>query len=127
MAWVFTILRNHFYSQHRTKWREVEDVDGSYAHQMACAPEQEARLDYADLERALNKLAPEQREALLLVAAQGFAYEDAARICGVPEGTLKSRVSRGRARLAQLLSVEHPDDLGADRVTRAAMGSSAFH
>ena len=121
MAWVFTILRNHFYSQHRTKWREVEDVDGSYAHQMACAPEQEARLDYADFERALNKLAPEQREALLLVAAQGFAYEDAARICGVAQGTIKSRVSRGRARLAQLLSVEQLDDIGPDRVTRAAV------
>jgi RNA polymerase sigma-70 factor (ECF subfamily) len=121
MAWVFTILRNCFYSQHRTKWREVEDVDGTYAHQIACAPEQEAHLDYADFQRALTKLAPEQREALLLVAAQGFAYEDAARICGVAEGTIKSRVSRGRARLAQLLSVEHPDDLGPDRVTRAAV------
>jgi RNA polymerase sigma-70 factor (ECF subfamily) len=126
MAWLFTILRNRFYSQHRSKRREVEDVDGTYAHRMVCLPEQEAHLDFEDFRGALTQLAPEQREALLLVAAQGFAYEDAARICGVAEGTIKSRVSRGRARLAQLLSMEHPDDIGPDRVTRAAMGWSAF-
>ncbi len=124
-AWLFTILRNGFYSQQRTRGREVEDVDGSYASRIAHPPEQHGHLDFEDFRRALGQLVPEQREALLLVAAQGFSYEEAARICGVAEGTMKSRVSRGRERLARLLSVEHAQDLGPDPMTMAALEAQA--
>ncbi len=120
-AWLFTILRNSFYSQQRRKQREVEDVDGIYANRLAHAPEQGSRLDYEDFRKALAQLCPQQREALILIIAQGFSYEQAASICGVLIGTIKSRVSRGRARLAQLLAIEHPQDIGPDCMTMAAL------
>jgi RNA polymerase sigma-70 factor, ECF subfamily len=69
----------------------------------------------------LAKLPFEQREALLLVAAQGFSYEEAAEICGTRLGTIKSRVNRARKGLAELLAVEEPDDIGADRVFKAVL------
>jgi len=105
-AWLFTILRNGFYSQLRKKRREVEDPDGSYAARLWAPPEQPAKCDVQDMLRALARLSPEHREALLLIVAEGLSYEDAARVCGVPVGTMKSRVNRARARLAQLLAVE---------------------
>ena len=71
--------------------------------------------------KALGRLRVEHREALLLIVAEELSYEDAARVCGVPVGTIKSRVHRGRMRLAQLLAVEHADDLGPDRMTQAAL------
>ena len=120
-AWLFTILRNGFYSQHRKKRREVEDPDGSYAARLWAPPEQPARCDVQDMLKALAKLPVEHREALLLIVAEGLSYEDAARVCGVPVGTIKSRTFRARARLAQLLAVEEAEDLGPDRVTQAAL------
>jgi RNA polymerase sigma-70 factor (ECF subfamily) len=118
-AWLFTILRNLFHSQYRKRKREVEDVDGSYAARLKTAPEQGARLDFEDFRIALAKLPPDQREALLLVGAHGFSYEDAAHIMGCAIGTVKSRVNRARMRLAALLSVEDAEDLGTDRLMRA--------
>src|SRR5215217_8849643 len=122
-AWLFTILRNGFYSHHRKKRREVEDPDGSYAARLWAPPEQPARCDVQDMLKALAKLPVEHREALLLIVAEGLSYEDAARVCGVPVGTMKSRTFRARARLAQLLAVEEAEDLGPDRVTQAALQS----
>src|SRR5215217_8614183 len=104
-AWLFTILRNGFYSQHRKKRREVEDPDGSYAGRLWAPPEQHAKCDVQDMLKALAKLPVEHREALLLVVAEGLSYEDAAHVCGVPVGTIKSRVNRARAGLARLLAV----------------------
>jgi RNA polymerase sigma-70 factor (ECF subfamily) len=118
-AWLFTILRNLFHSEYRKRKREVEDPDGSYAAQLRTAPEQGARLDFQDFRAALAKLPADQREALLLVGAQGFSYEDAAAIMGCAVGTVKSRVNRARVRLAALLSVDDVEDLGADRLMRA--------
>ena len=123
-AWLFTILRNGFYSQHRKKRREVEDPDGSYAARLASAPEQPAKCDVQDMLKAFRKLAVEHREALLLIVAEGLSYEEAARICGVAVGTIKSRVSRGRVRLAELLGIKGTEDLGPDRVTQAALQSA---
>ena len=120
-AWLFTILRNGFYSQHRKKRREVADPDGFFAGRLRTAPEQNAKCDVQDMLKAFRKLAVEHREALLLIVAEGLSYEDAARVCGVPVGTMKSRVNRARVRLAQLLAVEHADDLGPDRMTQAAL------
>jgi RNA polymerase sigma-70 factor (ECF subfamily) len=119
-AWLFTILRNLFHSEYRKRKREVEDADGSYAARLATAPEQNARLDFDDLRLALAKLSPDQREAVLLIGAEGFSYEEAAQICGTAVGTIKSRVNRARRRLAELLSLEM-DDIGPDRFTRAAL------
>jgi RNA polymerase sigma-70 factor (ECF subfamily) len=120
-AWLFTILRNLFHSEYRKRRREVEDPDGSYAGRLKVQPEQGSRLDFEDFRSALAKLPPDQREALLLVGAQGFSYEDAAQICGVAVGTIKSRVNRARSRLASLLAVDDVEDLGPDRMTRAAL------
>src|SRR4051794_15106553 len=114
-AWLFTILRNGFYSQHRKKRREVEDPDGSYAARLRTAPEQTATCDVQDMLRALARLSPEHREALLLIVAEGLSYEDAAQVCGIAVGTIKSRVNRARERLARLLAVEATEDLGPDR------------
>ena len=120
-AWLFTILRNGFYSQHRKKRREVEDPDGSFAARLWAPPEQPAKCDVQDMLKAFRKLAVEHREALLLIVAEGPSYQDAARVCGVPVGTIKSRVNRARERLAELLAVEEAEDLGPDRVTQAAL------
>ena len=120
-AWLFRILRNLFYSQHRRAKHEVPDPDGSYAGQLRTAPDQGARCDVQDLRKALARLAVENREALILVAAEGLSYEEAAHICGVAVGTIKSRVSRGRVRLAELLGIRDADDLSPDQVTQAAL------
>ena len=120
-AWLFTILRNLFHSEYRKRRREVEDPDGSYAGRLKVQPEQGARLDFEDFRSALAKLPSDQREALLLIGASGFSYEEAANICGCAVGTIKSRVNRARSRLAAYLAVEEVEDLGPDRLTRAAL------
>ncbi|WP_018263170.1 sigma-70 family RNA polymerase sigma factor, partial [Methylobacterium sp. WSM2598] len=99
-AWLFTILRNAFYSEQRKRMREVQDEDGTYAARLFSAPDQGHRLDVQDLRAGLAKLPPDQREALILVGAEGLSYEEVARICGVAIGTIKSRVNRARNRLA---------------------------
>ena len=124
-AWLFTILRNCFYSEQRKRVREVEDADGSYADSLCTIPDQEARLDLEDFRQALMKLAPDQREALLLVGAEGFSYEEAAAICNVAMGTIKSRVNRARARLAELLGLDSENDFSTDRIIMAALPIAA--
>ena len=119
-AWLFTILRNIFYSDHRKRVREVEDQDGSYAARLATAPHQGDRLDVEDLQTALAKLPPDQREALVLVGAEGVSYEEAATIMGCKVGTVKSRVSRAHGRLAELLGYDE-EDLSSDRFIQSAM------
>ena len=74
--------------------------------------------------RALRSLPAEQREALILVGASGFSYEEAAAICDCAIGTIKSRVNRARTRLAELMSIESVDDFGPDRATRAVLGGN---
>ncbi|WP_262269127.1 sigma-70 family RNA polymerase sigma factor [Microvirga yunnanensis] len=119
-AWLFTILRNLFYTERRRKRREVEDPDGLMAGNLAVLPGQGAHLDFADMQAALAKLSVEQREALLLVAAEGVSYEEAAQICGTNIGTIKSRVNRARTRLAELMELSL-EDLGPDRLVRASL------
>ncbi len=120
-AWLFTILRNLFHSEYRKRRREVEDPDGVYAEQLTSQPEQGARLDFEDFRSALSTLPSEQREALLLVGASGFSYEETAAICGCAVGTVKSRVNRARSRLSGLLHLDAAEDIGPDRITRAAL------
>ena len=123
-AWLFTILRNSFRGQWRKARREVADPDGSYAGRLRTPPEQHGTCAVQDMLRVLGKVPTDQREALLLIVAEGLSYEEAAQVCGVPVGTLKSRVNRARARLAQLLAVKVTDDLGPDRVMQAALQSA---
>lgn len=120
-AWLLTILRNSFYSEFRKHRREVEDADGAYARSLNVQPEQDFKLLLKDLQRALAQLPLEQREALILVGSQGETYEEAAAICGVAVGTIKSRVSRARHHLAQLLQMKDQVDFGPDHLMRAAL------
>ena len=77
-AWLFTILRNLFRSEYRKRRREVEDSDGSYADTLKSHPEQHGRIEFEEFRKALSQLPPDQREALILVGASGFSYEEAA-------------------------------------------------
>jgi RNA polymerase sigma-70 factor (ECF subfamily) len=120
-AWLFTILRNLFRSEYRKRRREVEDAEGRYADTLKSNPEQTGRVEFQEFRTALDKLPADQREALILVGASGFSYEDAAAICGCAVGTIKSRVNRARTRLADLLSIDSVDDFGPDRATRAVL------
>ena len=120
-AWLFTILRNLFRSEYRKRRREVPDGDGTYADTMKTQPEQTSRVEFEEFRVALNKLPTDQREALVLVGASGFSYEEAAEICGCAVGTIKSRVNRARTRLAELMAIESADDFGPDRELRAVL------
>ncbi|HZA94328.1 MAG TPA: sigma factor-like helix-turn-helix DNA-binding protein, partial [Gemmatimonadales bacterium] len=106
--------------------REVEDPDGGTAARLAVPPEQDGHVDLEDLKAALAQLPIDQREALLLVGPQGFSYEEAAAICGARIGTIKSRVNRARTRLAELLGIESPEDIGADRVVKATIFNETY-
>ena len=101
-AWLFTILRNLFYEQSRRRKRESRALQANLPRQEGVEPAQQGHADVADLQRLLWSLPPLQREALVLVGAQGLNYEEAAVVCGVPVGTIKARVSRARTHLAQL-------------------------
>src|SRR5690349_6883164 len=122
-AWLFTILRNLFRSEYRKRRREVEDTDGSYAESLKSQPEQSSHLEFKEFRTALAKLPPDQREALILVGASGFSYEEAAAICECAVGTIKSRVNRARNRLADLLAIEGAEDFGPDHATRAILAA----
>jgi RNA polymerase sigma-70 factor (ECF subfamily) len=125
-AWLFTILRNLFHSEYRKRRREVEDADGKYAAALAVHPHQGAHLDFQDLQSALSRLPHDQREALLLVGASGFSYEQAAEICGCAVGTIKSRVNRARTRLAEFMQLtDMNEDLGPDGLTLSAIPAVA--
>lgn len=110
-AWLFTILRNQFLSEQRKFLREVEDGDGSYAATMISMPDQEDRIMIHDLEAALHKLPETQREAILLVGADGLSYEEAAQALGCAVGTVKSRVNRTRNCLAEVMRLAGEDSI----------------
>ncbi|MCF8706548.1 sigma-70 family RNA polymerase sigma factor [Rhizorhapis sp. SPR117] len=103
-AWTFIILRNYYLSQMRRS-RFRGEWDELTADRLLAAPAgQDKQVELSDMHRALMELPQSQREALILVGAGGFAYEEAADICRVAVGTIKSRVARGRAALEQILS-----------------------
>lgn len=118
-AWLFTILRNGFYSDLRKHRREVADVDGVHAARLSQMPDHDGRLAMRDFNLAFEALIVEQREALTLVGALGFSYEEAAETIGCAVGTVKSRVNRARRRLAELLMLEE----GASLVPISSGGS----
>jgi RNA polymerase sigma-70 factor, ECF subfamily len=122
-AWLFTILRNLFRSEYRKRRREVEDGEGRLAESLKSPPDQQSHMEFEEFRVALAKLPPDQREALILVGASGFSYEEAAMICDCAVGTIKSRVNRARTRLAEQLSIDSADDFGPDRMTRAILSA----
>jgi RNA polymerase sigma-70 factor (ECF subfamily) len=113
-AWLFTILRNIYYSEYRKRRREVADPDGTFAAKLATAPAQSGHMDLLDFRAALQQLPGDQREALILIGASGLSYEEAAGICGCAIGTMKSRVNRARSRLADMLSITSGMEFGHD-------------
>ena len=127
-AWLFTILRNVYLSELRKRKREVEDKEGTMAERLSVNGTQSGHMDMIDFMAALAELPTDQREALLLVGAEGYAYEEAALMCGCAVGTIKSRVSRARARLAELLGIEGAADfgeVGPEATTTIRVGSSS--
>jgi RNA polymerase sigma-70 factor, ECF subfamily len=113
-AWLFTILRNIYYSEYRKRRREVADPDGTFAAKLATAPAQSGHMDLLDFRAALQQLPGDQREALILIGASGLSYEEAAGICGCAIGTMKSRVNRARSHLAEMLSITSGTEFGHD-------------
>jgi RNA polymerase sigma-70 factor, ECF subfamily len=111
-AWLFTILRNIYYSEYRKRRREVADPDGALAANLATAPAQSGHMDLLDFRAALQRLPNDQREALILIGASGLSYEEAAGICGCAIGTMKSRVNRARNRMSEMLSINADETLG---------------
>ena len=103
-AWLFTILRNVFYSAYRKRRREVEDPDEQQALRMVTPPTQVAQVAFGEFAEALASLAPQQREALYLIEIMGFTFEEAAIVMGTGVNTAKSRTIRGRASLVAMLA-----------------------
>jgi RNA polymerase sigma-70 factor (ECF subfamily) len=106
-AWLFRILRNAYLaSQAQAQLRTIPDLDGILTSRAAHEPDQEWRLQFGELLEALSKLPQPNREALLLVVGSGLTYEQAAEVCDCSVGTIKSRISRARERLLDLVDTD---------------------
>ena len=123
-AWLFTILRNTYYSDRRRA--KFEQANDGFLLQDARAvkPDHDGKLQMTAFMKALNTLPVEQREALLLVGVSGFTYDEAADMCGVAIGTIKSRINRARARLSDMLDFDpdSPHEM-TDMVTQGIVNS----
>lgn len=123
-AWLFTILRNNYYSSRRKLNREVADIDNAFSDTLSVKPDHDGRLQMMDFKVAFEQLADEHREALILVGASGFSYDEAAEMCGVATGTIKSRVNRARKKLAEMLHLEDDEAFElTDAATMSVVGS----
>jgi len=103
-GWLFAIMRNRFYSDLRSQRRRPSGVDSDQAAPLAAVDNPEAAVAMKELSSALWQLSAQAREALVLVGAGGFSYEEASRLCGCTVGTLKVRVSRARKQLARKMN-----------------------
>ena len=112
-AWLFTILRNTYYTNVLRRRREVRDETGEYAGGLRSPATQDWSIAMRALQAALQQLPAEHREALILVGAAGLSYEEAAEICGCALGTIKSRVNRARSRLLKIMDAEDANDVMA--------------
>jgi RNA polymerase sigma-70 factor (ECF subfamily) len=117
-AWLFTILHNQHVNDVRRGIREGTSVDLADAPQLTVPSNAIAALQLRDLETGLGKLAPEQRQVILLVGLEGMAYEEVAEILKVPVGTVRSRLSRGRDQLRRLMGMDEKP--GENEHSRAA-------
>ena len=102
-GWLFTIMRNRFYSDLRSQRRRPTTIEDIESTPIAAVDNPEAALELKELSSALWKLSPQSREALILVGAGGFSYEEAARLCDCSVDTLKARVSRARKFLSETM------------------------
>ncbi|MET3354945.1 sigma-70 family RNA polymerase sigma factor [Xanthobacter autotrophicus] len=110
-AWLFTILRNTYYTEIRKRRRENDGMSALAQQDTNIGPSQEWSATLSSLKEALAKLPDDQREALVLVGAAGLSYEEAAAVCGCALGTIKSRVNRARAKLLVLMGAENTADV----------------
>ena len=130
-AWLYTILRNEFYSAFRKHRREVEDDGDRYAALLQVGPVQEGHMHFMEVRDAMTRLTAEHREALMLVVS-GLSYQEAGAMCGCATGTMKSRVSRARGKLAEMFDDRRTTvgdaDHGPlpDRSRRMDIGSGAM-
>jgi RNA polymerase sigma-70 factor (ECF subfamily) len=136
-AWMFTILRNLYYNECRKRWIKSTPIDEMAGDEPSIGPAQESNLEFNDFRRAFWQLNADQREVLILVGASGFSYEEAAAVCNCRVGTVKSRVSRARAELKQILELgtlagqrsdrmpDQPD--GLDEFLEGDLGNDAPH
>jgi RNA polymerase sigma-70 factor (ECF subfamily) len=110
-------VRNEHYSQLRRRKFEAVGVDTDTLPEPSVPPEHDGELELRDLNRALATLSPGQRNALILVSASGFSYEEAASICGCAVGTIKSRVARARDTLLAILEGRTPAEIEEDEAS----------
>lgn len=110
-AWLFTILRNTYYTEIRKRRREADGLSVLAQQDANIGPGQEWSVTLSSLKEALAQLPDDQREALVLVGAAGLSYEEAAEVCGCALGTIKSRVNRARAKLLVLMGAEATADV----------------
>ncbi|WP_024281338.1 sigma-70 family RNA polymerase sigma factor [Xanthobacter sp. 126] len=124
-AWLFTILRNTYYTEIRKRRRENDGMAALAQQDTNIGPSQEWSSTLTSLKDALALLPDDQREALVLVGAAGLSYEEAAEVCGCALGTIKSRVNRARAKLLVLMGAEATADVvEGDAVAMSAARSS---
>ncbi|MEO6300131.1 MAG: RNA polymerase sigma factor [Paracoccaceae bacterium] len=113
-AWLFRILRNTYFSNGRKHKREVPDPEGIHAGRLFVKPDHDGRLAFSEFRTAFDNLSAEHREVLMLVGANGYSYEEAANMIGIAVGTVKSRASRARARLCELLGLAEGENPVSD-------------
>jgi RNA polymerase sigma-70 factor (ECF subfamily) len=111
-TWLFTLLRNHFYSE----WRRRPESGRDRAEMVESKSPQIAQTECGDFYHAFSELRPSRREPLILIEAAGLTFEEAAQVCGCRAKTIKSRLNRARAELAQLLTIEGPTDFAKEPV-----------
>lgn len=125
-AWTFTILRNSFYSEKRRSWRSTGLEPGVAEATLIASDDPDKGLELVALRNALEHLPQDQREAIILIGAGGMAYDEAAEIVGCAVGTIKSRVSRARKALAELLNADEGGPAGASD-SNVTSGEAAFN
>ena len=125
-AWLFTILRNTYYTAAVRRRREVPDENDQHAAGLSAEPSQDWSVTIHSLQEALQQLPDEHREALILVGAAGLTYEEAAEVCGCALGTIKSRVNRARAKLLKIMDAERAADVMIDETATRSSRSSAY-
>jgi RNA polymerase sigma-70 factor, ECF subfamily len=111
-TWLFTLLRNHFYSELRRR----PEPGRNHAESVESKSTQIAQTECRDFYHAFSELRPTRREPLILIEAAGLTFEEAAQVCGCRAETMKSRVNRARTELAQLLAIEGPTDFAKEPV-----------
>jgi RNA polymerase sigma factor (sigma-70 family) len=113
-SWLFTILRNTFYTSIKISNREHPGAAGCVSEECSLLPGQEWSVRGIELREALERLPPDQREVLVMIGVLGISYEEAAQICGCAVGTIKSRLNRARGRMLTYLEAETATDLLED-------------